>query len=206
MTGLTPKQQLFVREYLVDLNATAAYRRAGYEARGNSAEVNASRLLSKAKIFAAIQEAFQARAERTRITQDRVLLEYARLAFSDLREVASWNEHGITWHASEHLTDDAAATIKDIAMTREIRRDKNGYEITTVNTHLKLHDKRGALHDVAKHLGMFPAAKNGGVNVNVDLDERRPQVNLKEMTDEELEFYERWLAKTEDEAQGDNGN
>ena len=206
MTGLTPKQQLFVHEYLVDLNATAAYRRAGYKARGNSAEVNASRLLRNAKVAAALREAFRARAQRVRVTQDRVLLEYARLAFSDMREVASWDEHGVRWHGSARLSDDAAATIKDIAMTREIRRDKNGYEITTVNTHLKMHDKRGALHDVAKHLGMFPTAKNGGVNVNVDLDEPRPLVNLKEMTDEELEFYERWLAKAEDEAQGDNGN
>jgi phage terminase small subunit len=42
---LTCKQDEFVRHYLVDLNATAAYRRAGYGARGNSAEVNAARLL-----------------------------------------------------------------------------------------------------------------------------------------------------------------
>jgi phage terminase small subunit len=200
MTDLTPKQQLFVQEYLVDLNATAAYRRAGYEARGNSAEVNASRLLSKAKIFAAIQEAFRARVERTQITQDRVLLEYARLAFSDLREVASWNEHGMTWHGSAHLTDDAAAAIKDISMTRETRRDKNGDEITIVNISLKMHEKRGALHDVAKHLGMFPTAK-GGMNVNVNAGRKQPEVPLKQMTDEELEFYERWLARVEDSDQ-----
>ncbi len=46
---LTAKQKTFVNEYLVDLNATAAYKRAGYTVRGNAAEANASRLLRNAK-------------------------------------------------------------------------------------------------------------------------------------------------------------
>jgi phage terminase small subunit len=43
-SGLRPRHELFVAEYLIDWNATAAYKRAGYRARGHSAEVNASRL------------------------------------------------------------------------------------------------------------------------------------------------------------------
>ena len=46
MPDLTPKQRRFAEEYCIDLNATAAYLRAGYTARGNSAEAAASRLLS----------------------------------------------------------------------------------------------------------------------------------------------------------------
>ncbi len=60
---LTPKQERFVQEYLIDLNATAAYKRAGYEAKGNSAEVNASRLLSNAKVASAVQSAMDKRAD-----------------------------------------------------------------------------------------------------------------------------------------------
>lgn len=70
---MTPKQQAFVEEYLVDLNATAAYRRAGYSAKGNAAEVNAARLLRNAKVASAIQSAMNARSERTEITADYVL-------------------------------------------------------------------------------------------------------------------------------------
>lgn len=70
---MTPKQEAFVREYLVDLNATAAYKRAGYQAKGNAAEVNAARLLRNAQVAAAVQEAMDARAERTEITADYVL-------------------------------------------------------------------------------------------------------------------------------------
>ena len=47
---LSPMQERFVQEYLVDCNATAAYKRAGYKGQGNVAEVNAHRLLRQAKV------------------------------------------------------------------------------------------------------------------------------------------------------------
>lgn len=70
---MTPKQEAFVREYLIDLNATAAYKRAGYVAKGNAAEVNAARLLRNAQVASAIQAGMDERAERTEITADYVL-------------------------------------------------------------------------------------------------------------------------------------
>jgi len=68
---LNPKQQAFVREYLVDLNASAAYRRAGYTS-GN-ADVNGPRLLGHAGIQAALESAMQARAEKVEVTAEQVL-------------------------------------------------------------------------------------------------------------------------------------
>lgn len=68
---LPPKQQAFVREYLIDLNASAAYRRAGY--RTGNANVLGPRLLANAGIQAAIQSAMDARAKRTEINADYVL-------------------------------------------------------------------------------------------------------------------------------------
>ena len=71
---LTPKQQAFVREYLVDLNAAGAYRRAGYAAKSDHvASVNAAALMAHHGIAAAIAEAQKARAERVELTQDYVL-------------------------------------------------------------------------------------------------------------------------------------
>src|SRR5262245_25527010 len=66
--NLTPKQQAFVREYLLDLNATAAARRAGYKD-GNKGR----QLVTKSNIAAAIQEAIQARGARAEIKADWVL-------------------------------------------------------------------------------------------------------------------------------------
>jgi len=71
MKKLTPKQQRFVQEYLIDLNGRQAAIRAGYAP--GSAEVTASRLLIHANVGAAVKAAVVKREERTGITQDWVL-------------------------------------------------------------------------------------------------------------------------------------
>ena len=60
---MTPKQAAFVREYLVDLNATQAAIRSGYSA--NTARAIASRLLTKVNIQEAVAEAQAERSKRT---------------------------------------------------------------------------------------------------------------------------------------------
>ena len=75
---MTPKQEAFVREYLIDLNATQAAIRAGYSAK-RAAEIGYENL-RKPQIAAAIQSGMDDRAERTQITADYVL--------SGIREVA----------------------------------------------------------------------------------------------------------------------
>ena len=71
MKPIPPKQAMFVREYLKDLNATAAYLRAGYKS-GNP-DVCGPRLLGNVGIQAEIQKSMDERAERTQITADYVL-------------------------------------------------------------------------------------------------------------------------------------
>ena len=71
MANLTPKQQRFVEEYLIDLNATQAAIRAGYSEK--TAKVIAAQNLSKLNIQEAIQYAQNKLSERTGITQDYVL-------------------------------------------------------------------------------------------------------------------------------------
>ena len=75
---LTPKQERFVDEYLIDLNATAAAARAGYS------EKNANKigpeLLGKTRITQALSERLKARQERTEITQDYVLKNLKKIA------------------------------------------------------------------------------------------------------------------------------
>lgn len=85
--SLAPKQQRFVEEYLIDLNASAAYQRAGYLARGNSAEVNAARLLRTAKVQAAITAAQTERAERTKIDADWILRRLSEEISADVADL-----------------------------------------------------------------------------------------------------------------------
>lgn len=71
---LTPKQQRFAEEYLVDLNGAAAYRRAGYRARSDHvASAAAAKLLANAGIAAAITAAQAVRSSRTRVDADYVV-------------------------------------------------------------------------------------------------------------------------------------
>ncbi len=86
MAKLTPKQQRFVDEYLIDLNATQAAIRAGYSPKTANREGN--RLLSKVDIQQAIEQAKAERSERTKITQDDVLKMWHDLATVDYNEIS----------------------------------------------------------------------------------------------------------------------
>lgn len=77
---LTDKQQRFVAEYLIDLNATQAAIRAGYSAK--NADKIGSQLLGKTRVSEAIQAEKTARSERTEITQDYVLKKLKEIADS----------------------------------------------------------------------------------------------------------------------------
>lgn len=148
---MTPKQEQFVREYLIDLNATQAAIRAGYSTKTASAigEEN----LRKPEIASAIAVAQTARAERTEITADRVLKELAKIGFADLRKAVVWRGpiteaaevvvgNQVQLVASDQLDDDTAAAISEVSQTAQ------GIKI-------KLHDKQAALVNIGKHLGMF---------------------------------------------------
>jgi len=78
VVALTPKQEIFVQEYLVDLNATAAAKRAGYSEK--TAYSMGQRLLKNVEIQKAVQEANASRQRRTEITQDYVIGELAKIA------------------------------------------------------------------------------------------------------------------------------
>ncbi len=68
---LTPKQERFVAEYLIDLNATQAAIRSGFSEK--TARSQGQRMLTNADIVAAVAGAQGDRTERTNITQDYVL-------------------------------------------------------------------------------------------------------------------------------------
>jgi phage terminase small subunit len=76
---LTPRQQRFVAEYLVDLNGTQAAIRAGYSR--NGAEVTASKLLRIAKVQRFVTAAQEERQTTTEVSADRVVRELAKIAF-----------------------------------------------------------------------------------------------------------------------------
>lgn len=81
MAGLTPKQERFVREYRVDMNATQAAIRAGYSAK--TAHSAGPRLLENVGVREAIDAKQQKLAAKLEITPERIEAELARYAFAD---------------------------------------------------------------------------------------------------------------------------
>lgn len=137
---LTEKQKRFVQEYLVDLNATAAAKRAGYSPK--TASEQGARLLVNVKVQEAIQKAMEKRQNRVEITQDRVLQELAAIAFAkgtDYAEIVS----GVV---VPHDTGDMSEIQKSAIVS--IKQTKDGVEI-------RLAGKLKALELLGKHLGVF---------------------------------------------------
>jgi phage terminase small subunit len=89
-----------------------------------------------------------ARAARLGVTVDKVLQEYAWIAFADLRRIVEWDPEGFHLKASEPMSEADAAPIQEIVA------DASGSRPYRV----KLYDKKVALDTIARHLGMFPAA------------------------------------------------
>ncbi|WDL97812.1 terminase small subunit [Alicyclobacillus sp. ALC3] len=152
MSGkLTPKQQAFVREYLVDLNATQAAIRAGYSQR--NADKIASQLLGKTRVSDAISAAMHKREQRTEITQDMVLNQLAKIAFADIKNTVEWDDRNIRIRPS----DEVDGTIVQSITQTEIKG--------IVSKEVKLNDRMRALELLGRHLGMF-----GKDNVNLNAD------------------------------------
>ena len=147
--ALTPKQPTFAEEYCIDLNAAAAYLRAGYSACGNSAEAGASRLLSNVKVQSIIQQKQREIANRCDVTVEKVIREISADAFSDVRKL--FNPDGSL--KSVHELDDATA-----AAIAAIEVDASGVR------KIKVRDKNSAHERLCKHLGLFREDRSGGGN------------------------------------------
>lgn len=176
MAGLTAKQAMFVREYLVDLNATQAAIRAGYSAR--SASATGYENLRKPQIAEAIQAQRDKREEATEITAERVLNELGRIGFADIRDLFEWDEDRAAFVPSKNLTADQAAAVASVkAETTHVTRD-DGTRETKIKLELKTHDKMGALREIGKHLGVAERHEHSGPDGG--------PIETRELTDDEL--------------------
>lgn len=101
MANLTPKQQRFVEEYLIDLNATQAAIRAGYSEK--TAKEIGSENLTKPNIAKAIQEAQESLSNKTQLTVDMVVNGLLKEA-QDYAEGSTQSARVSAWaHLGKHL-------------------------------------------------------------------------------------------------------
>src|SRR5260370_37858143 len=87
-----------------------------------------------------VVEDVEARAARLGITPDRVLREFRRIAFANLRHILEWNGAGMEVKPSKDLTDDDVAAIAEIVEADGTRKPYPG----------KPYNKQAALVDTAR--------------------------------------------------------
>ncbi len=129
MRTLSPKQQRFCEEYLIDLNATQAAIRAGYKAK--RAYATGWENLKKPEIQKCLQGLMDARSERTRITADKVLDEIAKLAFSNILHYASFDDDRVRFKPSDDLNREEAACISEVSADVVTTESGDDYTRTT---------------------------------------------------------------------------
>ena len=159
--ALNDRQKRFVEEYLVDLNATQAAIRAGYK--GKNARAMGAENLTKPDIAGAIQQAMIERQKRVEITQDMVLKELAKVAFSNGSDFAQVvcrempvdivDEEGNIQTVTRlqqvvETKDTTTIPLDKRAAISLIKQGRNGIEVVS-------YDKLKALELLGKHLGMF---------------------------------------------------
>lgn len=202
---LTAKQEAFVAAYLSGgRNASESYRTA-YDCKRMSDQaiaVEASRLLQNPKIALRVERMVEAAAKRTEITVARVLEEYGKLGFANMRDYVVIQDDGSAYVDLSKVTREQAAAIQEIRI--EEYTEGRGEDARPVKrTTFKLVDKRSALRDIGEHLGMFkrkvemtgpdggPIRSEGTV---------RHEVNLSGLNEDELEELDRLVRKAQDAA------
>lgn len=189
-----PRHERFAQELAKGTEAGDAYEIAGFKRNdGNARRLRQDKAVKK-RVEALLSErehihakAVERAIERTGISIGRVLEELAKIGFSDIRKAVRWQSARITEEdnpdggdvlviknvvtnlvqivGSDEIDDETAAAIAEISQA-----EHGGVKI-------KLHDKRAALVDIGKHLGMFPT------KVEMKVEHRR---HVTDYSDEEL--------------------
>ena len=164
---MTDAQKRFCDEYLIDLNATRAYKVAYLRCKKDeTANVNGSKLLRNAKVQEYISERMKEREKRTEITQDMVIKELAKIAFLDIRKL--YTENGQLKNIAD-MDSETAGTISSLETLEEYEGYGDDREKIGDTQKVKLLDKTKALELLGRHLGIF----NDKIDVNVKEKEEK---------------------------------
>lgn len=148
---LTDKQSRFCEEYIIDLNATQAALRAGYCVK--TVNPQGSQNLAKVSIQNEIVRLKAERSERTQITADNVVIELAKIGFSNIEDFLTVDKDGEVYLKDfDAIEREKLAAIESVKIsTTKNKDDSREYK----TTQFKLHSKLNALEQLGKHLGIY---------------------------------------------------
>ena len=143
-TGLTDRQEKFCREYLIDLNATGAARRAGYSTR--TCRTIGAENLTKPDIRRRIKNLIGKRSDRLKIKGDDVLRMLTLIARANISDLVEFGPGGVELKDSKSLPRELSYLVAEVSQTVT----KHGG-----SQRLKMHDKIKAMDLLGRHLGLW---------------------------------------------------
>lgn len=190
---LSPKQERFVEEYVIDCSAAAAARRAGYAEK--YADRMGYRLLATPLVAAALAEKKKNISKRNEATVDRIVQELARIAFQDPRRL--FNENG-SLKDPKDLDDDTAAALSTIESAEEFDGSGADRKLSGYLKKIKGWDKLRALELLGKYLGIF--VEKLDINAKMEVESRDRELEALLAEDPEArklaaELYQRAAAR-----------
>jgi phage terminase small subunit len=150
---LTPKMEKFCHEYLIDLNATQAAIRAGYSVK--TAFTIGVENLKKPLIQARVAELQLDRQERTQITADEVLRQYADIIRFRIEDIMDYDGKTSKYKPMSEWGRSAKVAVNSIKQKTTTRTDREGNTHEYNEIEFKVDDRQKALDSLGKHLGMF---------------------------------------------------
>jgi len=162
--GLTPKEEAFVQEYLMDFDASRAAKAVGYAA--NCARTRGTKLLSNPKIQAALKVVMNKTAKENELTREKII---EQLKFCALRDFKDFVDEEGNLLPIRKMSKSARCAIDGYKQRTKTFVNDNGEEITTVETELKLVPKAAAIDMGMKHFGGYAAEKHE-IKHSVDWD------------------------------------
>lgn len=145
---ITDKQKRFCDEYLIDFNGTQAAIRAGYSKK--TANEQASRLLTNVNIQEYIKCSQQKTATKLEVTRERIIEEYAKIAFFDIRKLFDGNSR---LKYVQEFDDATASALSSVEVDEIWGSSIDGKTQIGDTKKVKLWDKKGALDSLCKMLG-----------------------------------------------------
>jgi phage terminase small subunit len=173
--GITPKMERFISEYLKDLNGQAAAKRAGYSVR--TAGQIARRILDNEEVQKRLKKKLNRQTRKADVTVERVLNEYAAIAFASPMHYMQVDEKG-PYVDLEDLPEDYAAALSELSF-EEVYIGKGPRRKKVRRCRFKLHNKTAALDSLGKYLEMFK--DKGDTQITVTHEVSKVQEEVKEM-------------------------
>lgn len=155
--GLTHKQERYAQARVEGMNQSDAFR-AAYDASRMKPETVWRRghdLESNGKVRARIAELQERAMRRHDVTIDGIVGELAKIGFANMQDFMVVGDDGLPKLDWSMLTRDQAAALTEVTVDQIKRSEGEAVSSHVERVRFKIGDKRGALVDLGKHLGMF---------------------------------------------------